>query len=201
MKTKPWTKRKLISRLISRLTSAGSRGQKTTHPESKANCWLPQHVRAHQVGPTLQYHERGKWMEITWRRETTGRLPSHIDNLQNDGQWTIRSVKYQKYLGFESAPKDGTPIVGRDKPHLWDIEIQSADSEEDDNTRVKFWVRGTHLVVEYRKDRPDPEVQPLLRLWEARDGMNQVWVLRKCQPHLSEVGQLTRRPTRVLLGS
>jgi hypothetical protein len=35
---------------------------------------------------------------------------------QNDDQWTIRSVKYQKYLGFENAPKDGTPVVGLDKP-------------------------------------------------------------------------------------
>lgn len=95
---------------------------------------------------------------------------------QNDGQWTIRSVANQKYVGFENAPKDGTPLIGLDKPHLWDIEIQP-DSENDDNTRVRFWVRGTHLVVEHPKDRPD---LTQLRLWEARDGMNQVWVLREC---------------------
>ncbi|KAF8264525.1 hypothetical protein EI94DRAFT_1738215 [Lactarius quietus] len=99
-----------------------------------------------------------------------------IAERQDDGQWTIRSIKYQKYVGFEKTPKDGTLVVGLDRPHFWDIEILP-DSEDHDHPRVKFWARGTHLVVEYPKDRPDP--QPL-RLWEARDGKNQVWVLLEC---------------------
>ncbi|KAN0133570.1 hypothetical protein V8E53_008738 [Lactarius tabidus] len=35
-----------------------------------------------------------------------------------DGQWTIQSVEYQEYLGFENTPKDGTPAVGLKKLHL-----------------------------------------------------------------------------------
>jgi hypothetical protein len=63
---------------------------------------------------------------------------------QNDGEWAILSVDHQKYLGFENTPKDGTAILGLDKPYLWDIEIQS-DSEEDDNTRVKCVLLRTLL--------------------------------------------------------
>ncbi|KAF8264528.1 hypothetical protein EI94DRAFT_461062 [Lactarius quietus] len=94
---------------------------------------------------------------------------------QGDGQWTIQSLKYQKYLGFESTPKDGTPVVGLDRPRLWDIEILP-DSEDHDNTRVKFWVRSTLLVVEFPKERS--ELGPL-QLWAARDGRHQVWVLEE----------------------
>jgi hypothetical protein len=60
-----------------------------------------------------------------------------ITEKQDDGQWTIRSVRHQKYLGFDNTPDNGTPIVGIDKPRLWDIEILS-DSEDDDNPRVKY---------------------------------------------------------------
>ena len=56
---------------------------------------------------------------------------------QDDGQLTIRTVSNQKYLGFESSPRDGTAVVGLDRPRLWDIEILS-DSEYHDNTRVKY---------------------------------------------------------------
>ena len=86
-------------------------------------------------------------------RQRVSRLPSSIAHhpsyttaitfqwiieRQNDSQWTIQSVKFQKYLGFENVPKDGSPVVCLDKPpHLWDIEIQP-DCEEDDYTRVKY---------------------------------------------------------------
>jgi hypothetical protein len=60
---------------------------------------------------------------------------------QNDGQWSIRSVKCLKYLGFEDTPKDGAPAVGLDKPHLWDIEIQP-DGEDDDNTKLSMLCRA-----------------------------------------------------------
>jgi hypothetical protein len=103
-------------------------------------------------------NEENGWKLHGEERQREGCLPTSItcpsynrDALQwiierqSDGQWTIRSVKYQKYLGFENAPKDGAPIVGRDKPHLWDIEIQSADSEEDDDTRVKYVCFIAHI--------------------------------------------------------
>ncbi|KAF8264527.1 hypothetical protein EI94DRAFT_461039 [Lactarius quietus] len=94
---------------------------------------------------------------------------------QGDGQWTVQSLRYRKYVGFESTPRDGTAVVGLDRPRLWDIEFLP-DSEYHDNTRVKFWVRSTHLVVEYPKERSEPGP---LRLWEARDGRSQVWVLEE----------------------
>jgi hypothetical protein len=34
---------------------------------------------------------------------------------QDDGQWTIRSVRAQKYLRFDNTPDGGTPLVGLDK--------------------------------------------------------------------------------------
>jgi len=60
-----------------------------------------------------------------------------VTEKQDEGQWTIRSVWHQKYLGFENAPEDGTPLVGLDEPQLWDIEILS-DSEDHDNPGVKY---------------------------------------------------------------
>jgi hypothetical protein len=56
---------------------------------------------------------------------------------QDDGQWAIHTVHFQKYLGFESTPKDGTPVVGLDRPRLWDIEILP-DSEDHDYTRIRY---------------------------------------------------------------
>jgi hypothetical protein len=61
---------------------------------------------------------------------------------QGDGQWTIRSVNSQKYLGFESTPKDGTAVVGLDRPRLWDIEVLE-DSEDHDYPRVKYVLSHT----------------------------------------------------------
>lgn len=62
-----------------------------------------------------------------------------ITERQDDGQWTIRSFKFQKYvgLGFENTPKNGTPLFGVDKPQRWDIEILS-DSDDHDNPRVRY---------------------------------------------------------------
>ncbi|KAH9017958.1 ricin B lectin domain-containing protein [Lactarius hengduanensis] len=104
-----------------------------------------------------------------------------ITERQDDGQWTIRSVWPQKYLGFENTPEDGTPLVGLDEPQLWDIEVLS-DSEDHDNPRVKLWVRGTLLVVEFPIGKSDPrpiESDRQLQLLAARDGKNQVWVLEE----------------------
>ena len=72
-------------------------------------------------------------------------MPQAYYNLQwiterqdDDGQWTVRSVQHQKYLGIKNTtPEDGTLLEGLDKPHLWDIEILS-DSEDHDNPRVKY---------------------------------------------------------------
>jgi len=94
---------------------------------------------------------------------------------QGDGQWTIRSVNGQRYLGFEGTPKDGTAAVGLDRPRLWDIEVLE-DSEDHDYPRVKFWVRSTLLVVEFPKERSD--LGPL-QLWAARDGRYQIWILEE----------------------
>lgn len=60
-----------------------------------------------------------------------------IPEKQDDGQWTIRSVRDQEYVGFENNPDNGTAVVGIDKPQLWDIEILS-ESEDHDNPRVKY---------------------------------------------------------------
>ena len=60
-----------------------------------------------------------------------------ITEKQDDGQWTLQSPARQKYLGFENTPKDGTPLLGLDKPQLWDIEVLS-DSEDYDNLSVKY---------------------------------------------------------------
>ncbi|KAF8261982.1 hypothetical protein EI94DRAFT_1744743 [Lactarius quietus] len=98
-----------------------------------------------------------------------------ITEKQDDGQWTIRSVRHQKYVGFDTIPDNGTVVVGLDKPQLWDIEILS-ESEDHDNPRVRLWLRGTLLVVEYPKGRL---TMAPLRLWAAQEGKNQVWVLEE----------------------
>ncbi|KAI9431563.1 hypothetical protein H4582DRAFT_2005062 [Lactarius indigo] len=103
-----------------------------------------------------------------------------VTERQEDGQWTIRSVWRQKYLGFETTPEDGTPLVGLGEPQLWDIEVLS-DSEDHDNPRVKIWVRGTLLVVEFLREKSD---RGPLQLLEARDGKNQVWVLEERESRL-----------------
>jgi hypothetical protein len=70
-------------------------------------------------------------------------LSLRLDTLQwiterhDDGQWTIQSVEHQKYLGFVTTPKDGTPLDGINKPQLWDIEVLP-DSEDHDNPRIRY---------------------------------------------------------------
>jgi hypothetical protein len=67
---------------------------------------------------------------------------------QGDGQWTIRSVMHQKYVGFESNPKNGAAVVGLDRPRHWDIEIlDSEDSEDHDYPRVKYVLSRTPLTM------------------------------------------------------
>jgi hypothetical protein len=46
---------------------------------------------------------------------------------QDNGQWTIQSVRGQKYLGFEKIPGNGTSLVGLGKLQTWDIEILNCD--------------------------------------------------------------------------
>ncbi|KAN0133565.1 Ricin B lectin domain containing protein [Lactarius tabidus] len=97
---------------------------------------------------------------------------------QGDGQWTIRSVMHQKYVGFGDTPRNGAAVVGLDRPCHWDIEIlDSEDSEDHDYPRVKFWVRSTLLVVEFPKERP--ELGGPLQLWAAQDERYQVWILEE----------------------
>jgi len=98
-----------------------------------------------------------------------------ITEQQDDGQWTIRSINHQKYVAFENAPDNGTALVGVDKPQLWDIEFLP-ESEDHDNPRVKFWLRGTLLVIEKPKGRSTPGP---LRLWASQEGKNQVWVFEE----------------------
>ncbi|KAN0133574.1 Ricin B lectin domain containing protein [Lactarius tabidus] len=97
---------------------------------------------------------------------------------KSDGQWTIRSVRLNKYLGFEDSPKDGTTLFGfQTPPFLWDIEILP-DSEDHDDTRVRFWVRGTLLVVELPIENMGIEAREL-QLCAARDGRYQIWILKE----------------------
>ena len=65
---------------------------------------------------------------------------------QGDGQWTIRSVRDQEYVGFENEPDNGAAVVGVNKPQLWDIEILS-ESEDHDNPRVKYIQLRTALAI------------------------------------------------------
>ncbi|KAF8264531.1 hypothetical protein EI94DRAFT_1805694 [Lactarius quietus] len=71
-----------------------------------------------------------------------GRQPTEK---QDDGQWTLRSVKPQKYIAFENTPENGTALVGLDKTQLWDIEILS-ESEDHDNPRVRSLLSRTPLA-------------------------------------------------------
>ncbi|KAF8264535.1 hypothetical protein EI94DRAFT_1703161 [Lactarius quietus] len=122
-----------------------------------------------------------------------------ITEKQDDGQWTIRSVRHQKYLGFDCTPVNGIPVqvVGLDKPQFWDIEILS-ESEDHDNPRVKIWLRGTLLVVELPKGRSTPAP---LQLRGAQEGKNQIWVLEEWMLSLmfwktrNVVGSIYRRST------
>lgn len=63
---------------------------------------------------------------IGWKSHG-GKNQQWITEEQDDGQWTIRSVRAQKYLGFEGTPDNGTRLVGLAKPQLWDIEIPTGD--------------------------------------------------------------------------
>jgi hypothetical protein len=101
----------------------------------------------------LGYKFHGEGGQQVSRLPTSIARPSYnrdtvqwIIERQNDVQWSIRSVMYQEYIGFENAPKDGTLLIGLDKPHLWDIEIQP-DSEDDDNTRVRYVLSRTLLSL------------------------------------------------------
>ncbi|KAN0133568.1 hypothetical protein V8E53_008736 [Lactarius tabidus] len=108
---------------------------------------------------------------------------------QDDGQWTIQSVRYNRYLGIENtSPQDGTRVVGLQKPRfLWDIELLP-DSEDHDNTRVRLWVRGTLLVVEFPKESSESGSRAI-QLWPARDlngrYHDQVWVLEERESRFS----------------
>ena len=62
-----------------------------------------------------------------------------ITERQDDGQWTIRTVEPQMYLGFKvgNTLYDGTLLDGLDKPQLWEVEVLP-ESEDHDNPRVRY---------------------------------------------------------------
>ncbi|KAH8993679.1 hypothetical protein EDB92DRAFT_1852700 [Lactarius akahatsu] len=97
---------------------------------------------------------------------------------QVNGQWTIRSVDQQKYLGVEKAPDNGTHLVGLDQPQFWDIEILPG-CEDATKPSVKLCqsVRGTCFVVDHPLEKPP--VGADLQLWTAWGGKNQIWVLEE----------------------
>jgi hypothetical protein len=92
----------------------------------------------------LPYSDTSRWLAYTLQ---------WILEKQGDGQWTIRSVRLNKYLGFKDSPKDGTTLVGFQRPpFLWDIEILP-DSEDHDNTRVRYVLLSTSSDDDH--SRPD----------------------------------------------
>ncbi|KAH9069660.1 hypothetical protein EDB83DRAFT_445396 [Lactarius deliciosus] len=116
-----------------------------------------------------------------------------------NGQWTIRSVEHQKYLGVETSTSNNrTHIVGLDQPQFWDIEVL-ADSKDSTSTNpsVKYvlshrrllltltpssfhrlcqWVRGTCFVADYHIGGGAGRN---LQLWTYLKGKNQVWVFEE----------------------
>ncbi|KAN0132303.1 carbohydrate-binding module family 13 protein [Lactarius tabidus] len=92
---------------------------------------------------------------------------------QDNGQWTIQSVRAQKYLGFENSPGNGTPLVGLDKPQTWDIEIL------DVRPRYRLRVSGTNFVADFPLDKLI--VGTGIQLWAGWGGKNQTWVLEECK--------------------
>ncbi|KAH9069658.1 hypothetical protein EDB83DRAFT_2222071, partial [Lactarius deliciosus] len=65
-----------------------------------------------------------------------------------NGQWTIRSVEHQKYLGIEtSTPKNGTHLVGLEHPQFWDIEILSDSRNPTSKPNVKYVLSRTPLAI------------------------------------------------------
>ena len=94
----------------------------------------------------------------THNRDTFKWIPEE----QDDGQWTIQSVTAQKYLGFEKAPDDGTPLVGLDNPQTWEIEILDCDDPVKTNVKYVFRtnLEWTPLIVSAFKF-----LRQALRLW------------------------------------
>ncbi|KAH9069661.1 carbohydrate-binding module family 13 protein [Lactarius deliciosus] len=76
-----------------------------------------------------------------------------------NGQWTIRSVEHQKYLGVETIPNNGTHL-NPTKPSV----------------KICQWVRGTCFAADYPKDGA---TGTNLQLWTTWGGKNQVWVLEE----------------------
>ncbi|KAH9041089.1 hypothetical protein EDB85DRAFT_1924198 [Lactarius pseudohatsudake] len=106
-----------------------------------------------------------------------------------NGQWTIRSVEHQKYLGVEtSTSNNGTHLVGLDQPQFWDIEVL-ADSKDSTSAKpsVKLcqWVRGTCFVADYHIGGGAGRN---LQLWSSLKGKNQVWVLEEYSSWFSHCG-------------
>jgi len=131
----------------------------------------------HRLQQHCHWHSGSSVKSVVGWRFHGGANQQWITERQDDGQWTIRSVQYQKYLGFENTPPtDGTPLGGLDEPQFWDIKVLP-DSEDHDNPRIRLWVRGTLLVVEFPEETVDIVY---LKVRTARDhGKNQVWVLEE----------------------
>ncbi|KAI9439148.1 ricin B lectin domain-containing protein [Lactarius indigo] len=97
---------------------------------------------------------------------------------QVNGQWIIRSVSSQKYLGVEKVPENGTHLVVLDKPQFWDIEILPGRGDPTRlSVRLCQRVRGTCFVADCPQEKP--AVGNDLQLWAAWGGKNQTWVLEE----------------------
>ncbi|KAI9448739.1 carbohydrate-binding module family 13 protein [Lactarius psammicola] len=98
-----------------------------------------------------------------------------ITEKQVNGQWTIRSVWRQKYLGVETTPYNGIQLVGLDKPQFWDIDILPGCDAAKPSVKLCQWVNSTCFVADFPLERL--AVGTNLQVCTARGGKNQVWVL------------------------
>ncbi|KAI9431565.1 carbohydrate-binding module family 13 protein [Lactarius indigo] len=102
-----------------------------------------------------------------------------ITDKQDNGQWTIRSVDHHKYLGVETTPRDGTQLVGLDRPQFWDIEVLPYSGDAGGpSVKLCQWIHGTCFVVDFPLEKSGVEAD--LQLWTAWGGKNQTWILEEC---------------------
>ncbi|KAI9431564.1 hypothetical protein H4582DRAFT_119807 [Lactarius indigo] len=123
----------------------------------------------------VDLHGDGK--SVIGQKPRGGKNQQWIIDEQINGQWTIRSVSAQKYLGVEKVPENGTHLVVLDKPQFWDIEILPG-SDDPTKLSVKLcqWIRGTCFVADYPVER---KTAIDLQLATTSGGKNQVWVLEQ----------------------
>ncbi|KAF8345076.1 carbohydrate-binding module family 13 protein [Amanita rubescens] len=113
---------------------------------------------------------------IGWPSHEGDNQKWHIEKVGD--HYTIRNVRYGKYIGLEAHPENNVSAVAVEQDFKWNIV-----RDKEDPSVYRFFVPGTRFNLDLTNHGSDKGDTPIA-IWGAWEGRNQCWSLRQ-RKHIS----------------